>query len=299
MKLIEEIVDLLSAQAGSLTEALLKTKVLLHGMGQIEIVSWVNRELNGYGESDQVPDYRIAHAQVLANLTSLTMKASGHPLPILHLSEERQKSLEEARFGQSIAVLESYAEKDERLQNPIPMEFNDFLGETLAPGVEIISAWTEIQPTSVVQILTEVRSRLLDFILNLGDKLPDEPSREQKKSVDAMSLFNHSVLGDNATIIIGDKNKVSPQNLLLKGNLDALGHELKKYAVPEEDIDKLMIAIKEDAMSQIEDPISDEDSGVSSWIQNMLHKAVDASWNIELSVAASIIRDAIKHYYGV
>lgn len=47
MKLLNEIIDALSSQDSSLTDALLKTKVLLHKIGHKELVEWVNRELNG------------------------------------------------------------------------------------------------------------------------------------------------------------------------------------------------------------------------------------------------------------
>jgi len=144
-----------------------------------------------------------------------------------------------------------------------------------------------------------VRSRLLDFILILREQLPDEPSKAQKESLDAVSLFNNSVLGDHATIIFGDKNKVSAINTILQGNAEALKHELLKYNVPEPEIDNLLVAIEQDAVAQIENPLEQKDSKVNGWMQEMLHKAVDASWNIELSIAGGILGDAIKHYYGL
>ena len=50
MQLLKDIVALLSDKDGSLTGALLKTKVLLHQIGHKELAEWVNDELNGYGE---------------------------------------------------------------------------------------------------------------------------------------------------------------------------------------------------------------------------------------------------------
>lgn len=86
MKLIDEIIELLSTETGSLTDALLKTKVLLHSLGQTELIAWVNGELNGYHDGQDIPDYRKVPAQVLVNLASITFRANSHPLPIGHLS---------------------------------------------------------------------------------------------------------------------------------------------------------------------------------------------------------------------
>lgn len=298
MKLIDEIVDLLSSEHGSLTDALLKTKVLLHNLGQTDLIAWVNSELNGYGEQQELPKYRVVPAQVLANLVSMTFQANSHPLPIGHLSEKQREGLETAKMRQSLAVLEKFSHKPEgSLESPIPLEANALLGKSLASGVSIQRAWSEIQISSIVQILTEVRSRLLDFILQLRDELPDEPTDSQKQSVDTRSLFNNAILGDNATIIIGDKNKADIVNLHLKGNFDALTHELKKYNVTDEDIERLQTAIQEDEPNI--DPKSKEfGASVKAWMQRMLHKAVETSWQIELGMASAILTDALKHYYG-
>ena len=47
MKLVDEIIEILSSDNGILSNALIKTKVLLHKMGHKELVMWVNKELNG------------------------------------------------------------------------------------------------------------------------------------------------------------------------------------------------------------------------------------------------------------
>ena len=63
MKLIDEIIEILSSETGKLSKALIKTKVLLHEIGHKELVPWVNAELNGYPDKDAVPEYRALPAQ--------------------------------------------------------------------------------------------------------------------------------------------------------------------------------------------------------------------------------------------
>ena len=137
----------------------------------------------------------------------------------------------------------------------------------------------------------------MDFVLQLRDELPEDPTGIQKHSVDTRSLFNNAVLGDNATIIIGDKNKTNIVNLHLKGNFDALTHELKKYNVEDEDIGQLQTAIQEDEPN-INHKSKEFGFSVENWIRRMLHKAVETSWQIELGMAGSILTDALKYYYG-
>lgn len=62
MKIVDETIELLSSSNGILTDALIKTKVLLHKIGHKELVIWVNKELNGYNKNDELPSYRIIPA---------------------------------------------------------------------------------------------------------------------------------------------------------------------------------------------------------------------------------------------
>ena len=218
---------------------------------------------------------------------------------LLHtVSEEQRENLETIEMRQSLAVLETFKKKPKgSVGANIPPEYNKLLGKSLARGVNIQKAWTQVDIGSIVQILVQVRSRLLDFVLNLRDELPDEPSAEEKQSVDTRSLFNNAMFGNNATIIIGDKNKTDVVNHHLNGNFDALSHELKKFDVGDEDISDLQAAIESDE-SELTADSKEFGSSVNASIQGMLHKAVETSWQIELGMASGVLTDALKHYYG-
>lgn len=151
MKLINEIIDTLSSDTGKLSDALIKTKVLLHKIGHKELVPWVNNELNGYPDRDSVPDYRILPAQVLVNASNGAYRATSQHIPMGHLEEKHREAIETARMDQSLAVLEKFIEKDAgHLQAHIPMESYGLLGKGLDNGYQIESAWSEIDRKSVV-----------------------------------------------------------------------------------------------------------------------------------------------------
>ena len=64
MKLLDDIIGLLSDENGSLTAALLKTKVLMHTLGHGDLAEWVNDELSGYRRDKPLPPYRIVGGDV-------------------------------------------------------------------------------------------------------------------------------------------------------------------------------------------------------------------------------------------
>lgn len=302
MKLINGIIELLSDGDGSLTEALIKTKVVLHKIGHKELIDWVNNELNGYSDTASLPSYRTLSAQVLANMANMAYQVNAHPIPIMHLKESYRESLETAKMTESLAVLEKFTESDGgSLRRPIPMEANHILGEPLSGGFQIQNAWSEIQLTGITSILTQVRSRLLDFLLELNesfdDEMSDEEVRQRAAITDAENIFNNAIFGSNATIIVGSGNTQRINATVIKGDFNSLSEVLKEHGVKQSDIDALKGAIADDAVEGEPKP-GEYGTSVKEWLQNMLSKAVDASWQIELGVASSLLASALQRFYG-
>ena len=276
--------------------------MLLHKIGHKELVEWVNNELNGYPDDDSLPEYRILPAQVLVNASNMAYQVTSHPIPLGHLTKEQREPLEHARMNESLAVLEKLVEKPGgHLQASIPMEANGLLGQGLANGYQIQRAWSEIGHASVAQIFVQVRSRLLDFVLGLQDQLGENVSEQEIKqraeSFDASSLFKNAIFGNNTTIVVGAHNKQHVTNIAVQGNFHVLADELRQHGIKELDISALEQAIKADDGTP---EIAEKKFGpsVRTWLQGMLSKAVDSSWQIELGVASSLLATALQKYYG-
>jgi hypothetical protein len=256
MKLISEIIDILSSDKPNLTNALIKTKVLLHRLGQKNLIGWVNSELNGYKDDDDLPPYRILPATVLVNATNIAWQATRHQIPLGHLDDKMRESLEMARFQQSIGVLEELANsKGDSIVSRIPMEWIPLLNKGLANDFQIQSAWCEISKTALTQTLVEVRSRLLDFMLELNNEFGGEMTDEEaeakikSKSVDPASMFSSAIFGDHTTIVVGDANRF--QIVSYEGeNLDNLRHLVEVFDSHLDDLN-LDAAGKRKARAQI------------------------------------------------
>ena len=301
MKLINEIIELLSSEAPNLNNALFKTKVLLHKLGENNLVQWVNSELNGYSSIENLPGYRILTISILGNFSNGAWRYSGQPIPISHIDKELRKRLEITHLTQSIAVLESYANDESGLRIQIPPELYPALSKGFTGGYNVENAWGLHSAGSMLQVITEVRSRLLDFILELSDKIPEELNenemKEKSKEIGTSELFRNAVFGDNATIVVGDSNIQNIKNAIHKNDFAALAAELKKHSVTEEDISSLKVAIESDkgASDLTENKFGPK---VRKWISSMLTKATDAVWDIKMSIAANLLTEALKAYYG-
>lgn len=302
MKLIDEIIDALSSHESSLTGALLKTKVLLHQIGHKELAEWVNCELNGYPHDAELPEYRILPAQVLANMANIRYQVNSHPIPLGHLDGDVRERFETAKMFQSLAVLEKLtANEDGFLESPIPMEYNGVFGQSLANDFMIQRVWSSIGKPDVAQIFVQVRSRLLDFVLEMkeqiGADVPEQDIRQRTDSIDASSLFNNAIFGNNTTIVVGNHNSQGVTNIVHKDDFQALAEYLKKHGVDDSSVTELQTAIRSDENSH---EVKQRQFGpaVKGWLQSMLSKAVETSWKVELGVASSLLASALQKYYG-
>ena len=304
MKLVDEIVQLLSDENASLTAALLKTKVLLFKIGQKDLAEWVNRELNGYSDEDAIPAYRVLPAQVLANVANAAYQFNSHPIPIGHLSESRRKSLENSEMRQSLAVLEklvSGGKPSGSLSGTIPMEWNGVLGKSLSPGMRIQKAWCEIGVPSISGIFIQVRSRLLDFLLELNDQLPgdidDSQVKQRVEKINTHAIFKGAIFGDNTTIVVGTANSPIVTNTSLVGNIDALAEELRKQGVSAGQIESLRVAIAEDEGKTTE-ASKQFGPAVRGWLDSLVINSASISGQIELAIVANIITTKLQAFYG-
>jgi hypothetical protein len=156
-----------------------------------------------------------------------------------------------------------------------------------------------MEPTQIMHGLTEIRSRLLDFVLGLQETLGDVNDSEVKevaKNIDAPAMFQHTVFGDNTTIMVGNQNVTTIKNLVKTGDFDSLATALKSTGIGDQDVSELQTAIDHDK-GAIDVAKKQFGPAVKGWMSKMMQKAIDASWQIELGVAAGLLTEALKAYY--
>ncbi|ABX14192.1 MULTISPECIES: AbiTii domain-containing protein [Burkholderia] len=301
MRLLGEVIDLLSANDGSLTGALLKTKVLMHRIGHKELAGWVNDELNGYKDENLIPTYRVVRARIVGNvMLPGGARYRSQTLPTAHLPEDIRQSYTEWPMPQSISVLETLAAQTQSLSNAIAPEIYGTFGSGYE-AAHVTSAWRQIEPGQVQNIVVEVRSRLLDFVLNLQDQIGDVPESDMKeaaKTVDASGMFNNAMFGDNVTVVIGHGNVTTSINTVQKRDFDSLSAALKKAGVDDEDVEALRTAISDDDSAGAVVEKDRFGPKVQNWFGSMIRKAASGGWTIGLSAAGAVLAAAINAHYG-
>jgi len=300
MQLVDEIIELLSASKPSLENALFKAQVLAHKLGEEDLKKWVDSELKGYPGREALPPYRVLHVTVMGNFSNGAYRYSDQPLPIMKVEKRLREKLETTHLTQSIAVIEKWSKSESDLATVIAPEMYGVLSKGLGGGYSVERAWGKHSVGAMLQVVVEVRSRLLDLALQLADRIPREPETSQIKAVSKEmavgEIFRNAVFGDNATIVVGNGKIQGITNSIVKNDFASLEAVLRQERVSQADIRALEEAIAEDAIS----PAHDQGLGpcVRQWLGGMVAKAGSTAWEISIGAAGNILGAALSAFYG-
>lgn len=292
MKLIDEIIEILSSENCNLENALIKTKILLHKMGEKELLSWVNQELNGYDNIKDLPSYRKINCIVVGSFQNYTTRYTNHPLPIMHLNKEQSDFFTKIKFTDSISTIEDISSKDNTIYFALELEFAPLLMKSLDSSLNITNLKRQVSKSNILGVLTQIRSRLLDFILDISEKFPEDISdkdiKSKSKEIDTKEIFNNAIFDGNITINIGDNNK--NKSIQIKNDFDDLSKSLKQYNLNLEDLEELKDSIEEDK-TKVNHDKKEFGKNVKSWLENISTKTRD-------KITMDGITEGLHQFYG-
>lgn len=154
--------DALSKQV-SITDLLRKCFVVARKLGISDFEKWINNELNGYEDVNDIPAYRQISGSVKA----------WNPYhgwqPVLFPDSEMEGLLSKRACGQSIAEIESLLEagrETRTLQMPFPPEIEQQLRQSIGINLQVTLM---VPGTGLVRIVDAARTIVLNWALKLEE----------------------------------------------------------------------------------------------------------------------------------
>ncbi|WP_025856664.1 hypothetical protein [Pseudomonas sp. CHM02] len=305
MKLIDEAIEILSDASQPLANAFFKAQVIAHRLQNDDFAKWVKSEIQGYGDNDELPKYRISNLTPYGNLENGARYYKNFKLPVGDMPEDMVEKFLVYRHNQSIAVIEEFSKKADDLAVNIDHRLYPYLRQGIDKSYAISSAWGKPPAGFFEQILNEARSRLLDFLLNLEHVIPEKAAGADPKimpKVEGLSeMFKGAVFGDGANIslAIGEGNQASHnQSTVGVNDLPALIRELRRNKVAEADVAELQVAINDDDLNAESDS-NNFGPGVRTWLAGMISKAGTPAWEIPAQVGAGVLTSALTKFFGM
>ena len=211
-----------------------------------------------------------------------------------------RNQIQNVNLTQSVSSLEDFGngKPGSKMAMNIPPEMYGYLSKDFEGGYSIVYAKRVIERSQVLQVITVIRTRLLDFLLKLNDEFSEQKDLKTLAEGDAKqkvaSLFHSSVFGNNTTIIVGDNNIQKVSNIM-KGDILSLKDFLKEKGMDDKDLNELSTVLENDHPNHIKKEFGPK---LRDWISSMLNKALDGSWSIGIGAAGNILAEGIKQYYG-
>ena len=296
MDLIEKIIDDVATESTSLNSVLLKTKVLASKLESTEVKTWVDKEINGYKDGSEVPDYRKVSGILKGVVTNGLYVQNDVSLVASHLGKELHERLTRPAIRNGISSLEKVINSNEKqgsvLSLPVPPEMYPKLSKVYLNDYHVQQAYVEFDVGSIADLLTAIRSRLIDFLLGIKNL---DSSPEETNSFEVTRIFQTTIIGSHNTVLAGDSNTQIVHNQVVKNDIESLKEVFREANLDDDDIAEITAILQE------EEPDSENQEygpRVKGWLKKMMNKAIDGYWKISTSAAGRVLGDAISSYYG-
>lgn len=299
MELISEIIEKTTDPTFPLPDLLRLCRRMSNNLDNAEFKYWLEKELEGYQPTDQLPDYRKISVESYGTFEKNPLDIRKELISIVEVPKGRRERIQFAHIVHSIGQIDYIVKTSE--QSVLVLHWNaedlDEYKRELKPGFLCHEAHQLISVSSFVGILDIVRTRILKFCLQLRDEFPKETLSENKlRKIPSQPISEMviNVFGDIGSLT-GIDHSSKTYIAISTGDVKLLMQELNRYDMPDPDIDELQVIL-----DQLKDPKTDNArKNLFSWVGKMFSKATDGAWQVSLSVASSILGEILKSALGL
>lgn len=236
-------------------------------------------------------------------------------VPISMLEEPYKTALQKMCVMNGIQVVEKMA--NEMMEEKKHSEFYRQLPMEMLPSIQPIiekitksssrifvqSAMTVANAHIFLEIQSNIRTKLLDFVMETGEKFGFNIEIEsfRKNSVENNQIINNIMnttinnSGDGNVLNTGDNNNISNSPKIVKNDIESLKNELRKQGIEEQDVIELAEIVQEEDL--------DENNNLGeksrNWVLRILDKSMQGIGKISTAVSANLLATIIKGYYGI
>lgn len=302
MDLLDSIRDKLVNQSPSTADVLHMAMELAHEYQSPVLRRWAEFELNGYPEFAQMPLYRLVRISLAGTFRDSTgQETPGVAISAARLPAEIRDSINNLYIHSSAAALEdALASGHSMFYKELPLEAVGWLSQCnqMAGGIELVAAYQQISRSLYIDILHNIRTRLLGFVLKMkGSQMASDGERAHGGEPDdiARNIVNNITIYGNNNVVAGGANIRQEVNPVQQGDLNSLVRHLQAHQVPDEDIQALQNAVASEPNAINGEP----GPSVKAWIGGMITKAVSGVWRTTTEKASALLVNAINTYYGI
>lgn len=295
MALLDDIIDEATSKDGEVTRLLRLCMVLGSRLQYEPLTEWATWELEGYRGEQSLPSYRVFAVRHRGHFMGSFTGVFDIPLRVL--PESLRAHYEHHEERSAIAELVNLASSYDGTNSP-RIHWNPDMAATFASklvsGSQCVQAWTEISPASIVGVLDQVKTRVLNFALKIERELP--ASRDVAeisgsiKGSSVPSIFNTTILGGVQNLSQGDTTGTTQvaNSGVAPGDLEGLISALRAAGVADADVSSLRVVVKQEATGPGPDG---KGSAVRKWLSDFAAQSAQ-------SMASGVVAKLVASYLG-
>jgi hypothetical protein len=304
MSLLRDIQNSALDSKVHLPDLLRKCKVLAARLGNQDFKAWVDAELNGYGEKDSLPGYRSFRVESKGNFAGPFGSGLNRvPIPLSCLPANVREMLFTHHSREPVSAFADLIVKPDSSSSfcvPWPADLVAYVGQDIYESMNCLSAWQVVPRGAIVGILDTVRTRILNFVLEIEVEAPDAgeaaPGVHPVPQERIAQVFHTEIHGSVGNIATGSTG-FTQWNVagVAQGDFNSLRAYLSTLGVDSEDLGELESATSKDQKSQQ----SGMGEHTSKWLGKMIGKASTGALKVGTSVATTLLTRALAQYLGL
>lgn len=313
--LLKDVINDLLTDEKSLVGPLMKLKYFANLTSNDPLESYTTRELEGYRnvEESEIPSYRKTIGQIKLEISLLGAVKIIDASETLLEPPEFQGHFRYLIFREGIKTIETISNRldktdEQHVYHPFPPQLLPFFEEGIRKRndemrVRVLSGHIEGNKYSVIEILTTVRSRLLNFIMEVAKKFGSnieiaEFNKDQIHNNQIIfNIMNSTEIhnsGDGVVVNTGDHASVSANITLNKGDWAKLKDTLLMAGIDQSDVNELQPIIEEENLEN-----NKLGHKTLDWILKISGKALQGVGKIATGVSSNLLATWIKSFYGM
>jgi AbiTii len=280
-----------------------RCRILASRLSNKEFECWVDRELNGYSNKEELPDYRSTTAHAHGTFIGpMFHSIPDAPIPPGALKVEHHHWAETVELREPIgAYLDMLQDRTQTGWNiEWPAKLIVIYARRFYEGrYALHQAWQHVSRNQVVAVADTVGNRVLMFALDLAKALPELAHNDELKPLQPATQDRVTQIFQNhfhATVgnVVSGSSGFSQHSAInvVGGDLQSLRKALAQNRVDQVDIDSLEHAMAED---QNNEPRYGPKT--VQWLSDMMKKAADGAGQIALSTATTVLPKLLSKYF--
>lgn len=316
--ILEEVIAELVDGNKSLLSPLMRLQYFAKRTGNKELLEYVLAELNGYKGQIEIPEYRTSGAIIQVDIQFGEVKYPDLEIPVEMLPEQNRDSFRRFHLTESVPVLEQMIiEKDDAknyshyLVFSLPLTMVHLFQDAAAKlyknqyyKARVIGVRLLTNRNIIPRVLTGVRSRLLEFCMEVGEtfgynieieSFNKSQSTNNEKIIHLMGTVINTK-GDGNIINTGENVNINATITISKGNKEQLIKKLRELGIDNTDVEEINQIVDEEADSQESKKLGNK---TIDWITKVSGKALKGVGSIAKEVSSSMLAQLLMQYFGI